>query len=366
MKISPLTRQIIVVFLLSRIATLVVSWIVMSTQRDLGLTEILTDWDGNFNEMIANHGYQQVAGFENPWLTLAFLPVLPLTTRGVHLVTGVGVNILGPAIAILCGLAAFILLARFVAQKFGEDIALMTCALMLFSPNAFVFSMFYTEGPMLLFAVLTLRSLDERKWLWAGIFALIGGITRPNGFVLLIPCVVAAVMEMRSSHVSTKWKAWIAPLLAPVGFALWLCYVWAKTGSATGYFDLQSEVWGARVDGGVNLVQESWKLVAHGSYNLDVAISVAAVVIFGIGGIILAIRQKLNPVWLSFGIALVVVTAINARQSSGARFLLPAFPLFVVWARAIPKRFISSVVASSAVLMGALFFVSVTTYLYTP
>jgi len=90
------------------------------------------------------------------------------------------------------------------------------------------------------------------------------------------------------------------------------------------------------------------------------------VLIFGIGGIILAIRQKLNPVWLSFGIALVVVTAMNGRQSSGARFLLPAFPLFVVWAQAIPKRYFSSVVASSAVLMGALFFVSVTTHLYTP
>jgi hypothetical protein len=37
-----------------------------------------------------------------------------------------------------------------------------------------------------------------------------------------------------------------------------------------------------------------------------------------------------------------------------------------VWARATPKRIFSSVVASSAVLMGALFFVSVTTHLYTP
>ena len=366
MKVSPFTRQVLVLFLVSRLATLVVSWVVMSTQRDLGLTEILTDWDGNFNEMIANHGYQQIGGFENPWLTLAFLPVLPLTTRGVHLVTGVGVNILGPAIVILCGLAAFVLLARFLSQKFGEEIALTTCALMLFSPNAFVFSMFYTEGPMLLFTVLTLRSLEERKWLWAGVFALVGGLTRPNGFVLLIPCVVAAVLEMRASQASTRWKAWIAPVIAPIGFVLWLCFVWAKTGSPTGYFDLQSEVWGARVDGGVNLVQESWKLVAHGSYNLDTTISVLAIVVFGIGGVVLGVRQKMNPVLLSFGIAVVVVTAMNARQSSGARFLLPAFPLFVVWAQAIPKRYFSSVVASSAVLMGALFFVSVTTHLYTP
>ena len=69
---------------------------------------------------------------------------------------------------------------------------------------------------------------------------------------------------------------------------------------------------------------------------------------------------------LSFAIALVVVTATNEREASGARFLLPAFPLFVAWALEVPKRFFSSVVASSAVLIGALFFVSVAPYLCTP
>jgi hypothetical protein len=57
MKISSITRQVLVVFLICQIETLVTSWIVLSTQHDLGLTGILTEWNDKFNEIIVNKGY---------------------------------------------------------------------------------------------------------------------------------------------------------------------------------------------------------------------------------------------------------------------------------------------------------------------
>jgi hypothetical protein len=69
---------------------------------------------------------------------------------------------------------------------------------------------------------------------------------------------------------------------------------------------------------------------------------------------------------LALAATLVAVTAFNARQASGARFILPAFPLFVAWARAIPRRVSGAVIGASAAAMGALFLVSVTFWNYTP
>lgn len=359
-------------FGVARLATLFVAWIAMAARPDRGLTEILTEWDGNWNE-IATTGLYQPFAQEDPasilrWRTSAFFPVLPLVTRGIHEVSGVGVHVLGPLVSMFFGAVAFALLGSYLFERVGRDVALGAMALMLFSPNGFVLSMFYTEGLMILFTVLTLRRLDENKWWQAGIFAALGGLTRPSGFVLVVPCLVEAVrtIRRRDAGSETRWSPIVAVLLAPLGFVSWVAFVAVQTGSATGYFRIQSQSWGARVDMGATFVSELLSTLTSIRYDLDVVVSVLAVASIGIGGTVLAIRQKLPATWIALSAALVVVTIVNARQASGARFILPAFPLFVAWTRAVPKTVLPVLVGLSAAAMGALFLVSTTYLNYTP
>jgi hypothetical protein len=357
-------------FGVARLATLVVAWVAMAARPEQGITEILTDWDGNWNEIAAADLYAPFAS-DGPdsilrWRTLAFFPILPLLTRGLHEISGIGIHLLGPLASMVIGAAAFALLGRYLFERVGRSTAIVALSLMLFSPNGFVLSMFYTEGLMILFTVLTLKDLDEKRWVRAGVFAALGGLTRPSGFVLIVPCVVAAVQHIRASNVERRWVALGAPVIAPIGFIFWVAYVALRTGVTTGYFRIQSEAWGARVDFGRTFVSETWSTLTDIRFDLDVRVSVLAVLVIGCGGLILGHRQKMPATWLALAATLVAVTAFNARQASGARFILPAFPLFVAWARAIPRQVSGAVIGASAAAMGALFLVSVTFWNYTP
>ncbi len=359
-------------FAVARIATLLVAWVAMAARPELGITEILTDWDGNWNEIAAADLWAPFASDGTNsilrWRTLAFFPILPLVTRGLHEVTGIGIHVLGPLVSMIFGAAAFTVLARYLIERVGRDVALAAMALMLFSPNGFVLSMFYTEGAMILFAVLTLRSLDDRHWVRSGIFAALGGLTRPSGFVLVVPCIVAVIDHIRRVDriTSRDFRALAAPLLAPVGFLSWIIFVAVRTETPTGYFRIQSEAWGARIDFGRTFLDEMWSTMTGIRLDLDIRVSVVFVLIVGIGGLILCFRQRMPLTWLSLAVALVAVTVLNARQASGARFILPAFPIFVAWARALPRAILPTAVGLSAASMGALFLVSVTFGNYTP
>lgn len=367
--VSPTATRILGLFLAVRLATLLVAWLIGAARPELGITEILTDWDGNWNEFVANDLYRKVAVggiFTDEWMMLAFLPVLPVTTHVLHVVTGVGVHILGPLVSMSAGALGFFVLGRYLSRRFGERVALAAAGFMLVSPNAFVLSMFYTEGPTILFVALTFEALDRRRWVRAGVWALIGGITRPNGFLLFVPCLIAAVVEIRRHGWSRARSSLLAPLLAPIGFVGWLVMVWVVTGEPGGYFRLQEVGWGARFDAGEATLRSLGRLITGGDAGIDERMNVIALFVIGVGGIVLALRKKLDPVLTGYAIAVVVLALTSARQASGARFLLPAFPLFVAWAMAIPRRHQLWVGALLATTMGSLFVLSITGLVYTP
>lgn len=356
-------------FLAARLVTFVIAWLVMAARPDQGITEILTNWDGNWNEIVATDLYRAFENAESSVLrhqTMAFFPLLPLVTRGLHELSGIGIHVVGPLVSMFFGALAFALLGKYLTDKVGRAFATAALVFMLFSPNGFVLSMFYTEGLMILFVVLTMRDLDDERWARAGSWALLGGLTRPTGFVLVVPCLVAAIIHLRSPDRTDGARAVLAPVLAPIGFLAWVVIVAVRTGSPTGYFAIQSEAWGARLDFGGSFLDGLVGTFVEFDRDLDVRISVVYVAIFGFGGLYLAWKQKMSATWLALASALVVLTVFNARQASGARFLLPAFPLFVAWGRSIRIQWHGVVVAGSAALMGALFFTSVANLNYTP
>lgn len=366
---SPTAARILGIFLAIRVATLLVAWLFGAAQPELGITEALTEWDGNWNEFVANDLYQKVAVggiFFDEWMMLAFLPVLPVTTHVLHLVTGIGVHILGPLVSMSAGAVGFFILGRYLSRRFGERVAVVAAGLMLVSPNAFVLSMFYTEGPTILFVALTFDALDRRRWARAGVWALLAGLTRPNGFLVFVPCLIASIVEIRRNGWQRGRSSVFAPLMAPLGFVAWVAMVGAVTGEVGGYFRLQDVGWGARVDFGEGTLRALGRLVLGRDAGLDERMNVIALVVIGVGGVVLMLRKKIDPVLSGYGIAVVIMALINARQASGARFLLPAFPLFVAWAMAIPRRYQVVVVAMSATVMGALFVLSVGELVYTP
>jgi hypothetical protein len=342
-------------FVGTRIATVFVAWLVYRNQIGARFIDLVTTWDAGWNVLVAEHGYTAqplgpVVG--HPLQSLAFFPVLPMSARAVHTVTGLSVPVAGLVVSIACGLAGTVALWRLVQRRFDGDTASDAVLLMLVAPFAFVFSLFYTEGPALLAVALCFLALDRRRWAWAGLAALAGGLIRPNGFLLLVPCLVAAGLAVRDRR---EWKALWAPALAPLGFVAWLAYAWHRTGEVTGYFTMQREGWGASIDLGRETLRSVFDLFTLHWTDPDRVLNAAALLV-AVVGLALAWRRRLDPVWIAYAAAVVVLTFVNHRQASGGRFLLLAFPLFVAFALSIPKRVLPLVVAMSAVAMGGLFY----------
>lgn len=348
----------VVMFLGFRVATYVILWVAHRNRESSNPWTLITQWDAGWNSVIASQGYVEMtdmgSGIER-FMPLAFFPVVPKCVQFLHHLTGLPIAQSGLFFCTFCGLLGIVVLWRLIQRRYSEEVASDSILLLLVSPFAFVLSMFYTEGPTLLAVALCFTALDRKRWFWAGAAALLVGSMRPSGFLIVVPCLVAAIMEFRSSR---SVKPFVAPLLAPLGFLAWLAYVWHRTGEVTGYFQIQSKGWGASFDWGRATFEAIIDLITHQWKTPNTVISPLLLLILGGLGLFFAFRRHLDKVWLSYAIAVVALTATNSRQASGGRFLLLAFPLFVAFALSIPKRWLPMVAAMSAVVMGGFFFSS--------
>ncbi len=350
------------IFLGVRLGIFIFAWLAMP--GDKSAVARLTTWDANWNVMVAEDGYTMTGqpGIAT-WAKLAFFPLLPYAARFIAFLTPLSIPAAGLIVSTVFGAIGIVVLWRVIERRYKDKVATKSVLLLIVWPSAFVFSMFYTESLMLMCVAVVFLALDKKQWLLAGTFALIGGAARPNGFLLIVPCAVAAFMAIRETK---SLKPLIAPLLAPIGFILWLVFVWRRTGIVNGYFEIQNQVWMAKVDFGYQTLR-SFKHIAEGKvHDWDTWINAIGLIVMGGLGTVLVLWKRMNPVWTSWTVALVAITFANARQASSPRFLLMAFPIFVAFVLALPKKLYPPLVVVSAVTMLWALYQSAGWLLFTP
>lgn len=349
------------VFLIVRIGVVIFAIVVMPGGD---IVNRLTNWDAVWNFYVASDGYQPIEGSGiAEWSRLAFFPILPYTARFIAFLTPFSIMASGIIASTIYGAIGIVVLWRVIERRYQDQVATKSVLLLLVWPSAFVFSMFYTEGLMLMCIAIVFLALDKKQWLLAGIFALIGGAARPNGFLLIVPCAVAAFIAIRQTK---DWKALIAPAMAPLGFLLWLVFVWRKTGMVDGYFEIQNQVWKAKIDFGYQSARSIKRVFNGTATDWETRINTGGLIVMGGLGTLLVLWKRMNAVWVSWTLALVAITVFNARQASVSRFLLMAFPMFVALVLVIPKKFYPVVVAVSAGAMLWALYQSVGWLLFTP
>jgi Gpi18-like mannosyltransferase len=146
------------------------------------------------------------------------------------------------AVVHLFGAALTILLWHMVRRLTDQAIANRAITLFWFFPAAAVLSMVYAEALLLVWIVASLSGLLYGRWLTAGVTAALASATRPNGVVMFVPCLWQAALAIRRQR---DWRAMIAPSLAPLGFVLYLVFLWGRTGDPFVWWRVQEEGWGA-------------------------------------------------------------------------------------------------------------------------
>ncbi len=356
----------IFVFAMSRLVVLLV-WGVLST-RGYPMAYSARSWDGGWYLSIARAGYTDLplgGAVVDPQQQLVFLPVVPFGARAISELTPLGLVEAGVLLSLVSGCLGVVLLWRLVERRMGAETATVAMTLLVLSPAAYVLSMFYTEG-MTLFAVgAFFTALDRRRWQWVAAAGLLAGITRPTGFLLAVPCLVVVLADRRRDG-RVAWRGLAAAAAAPAAFSGWVLYTAHRTGELGGYFRLQREVWGSRLDGGVNTVRTVFDLFTWSPASTNHLVNALGVVFIGCAGCVLAFRTTMPREWAWFAVATTVVTFAGAQQVSGTRYLLPAFALFVGWAARTPRALQPLLVGLSATAMGAFAVLSATPIQLTP
>jgi hypothetical protein len=301
---------------------------------------VMTSWDGQWYWDIAVDGYPSSARDElgQPTQTsLAFYPLYPALARAVMRASGAGFDVVGPALSLVLGAFAVVLLHRLVEECLDRRRALAVTVLVCAFPAAPVLQAAYTESLALALLCLTLLLLRRRHYLAAVVPVLLLGTTR-NIAVVLLPVValhwvslVRAQRRAPRSPAAAGWlQHWRIAVLASstiVATGLWPLGTARLTGETDAYLTTLG-AWPGFSD--TPLASPLVQAVTSQPVLLLLALAGLAAVLIGVR--LLPGRRSWGPELTGWGVAYpLYILAASSASFSVVRYLLLAFPLALLW-----------------------------------
>ncbi|HEX2464584.1 MAG TPA: mannosyltransferase family protein, partial [Thermoanaerobaculia bacterium] len=191
----------------------------------------LATWDAQHYLFLATEGYH--AGQRS----ITFFPLFPWLIRLTAALPGIGP--LGAALLIANALsvAAVLLLHQLIEHR-HPGTAADSLLLLLAFPGALFFHFPYTESLFLFLAVAVAWAVARERWLLAAVPAFLIPLTRPNGVLIGLLLLYAAVAHWRRER-----RISLGPMIAlaapALGFGAYLLFMLAATGNALAGLDMQ-------------------------------------------------------------------------------------------------------------------------------
>ncbi|MBB3664103.1 hypothetical protein FB384_003007 [Prauserella sediminis] len=323
------------IYLAVRAAGVALLW-VMSAANGQDFT--LQHWDAGWYLQIAAGGYEQVDagmtdahGAHHSYTAMVFFPAYPqllglLFPEDPQLYLEFAV-ILSTAIGIV-GAYGIARLARALGGNRSAELSAV--ALVAAAPMAIVYSMPYPEALLVAAVAWALAAMLERRWLTAGLCALVAGYTHPMGAPLVAVIVVAGLIAAYRGE-GNGWRPALAAAIAPVGVGGYLLWVQFTSGVPGGYFAITREGWGNQLD----LSYVGWIFDTLGTGREAYSVLSALLCLVVAAALVPAWRHLPVAVWAYTALVLLLTIGHAGAEHDRVRQLLSAFPLLVllaVWA----------------------------------
>lgn len=210
-----------------------------------GYWAALSNWDGQWYETIARHGYPRSlpAAGPVPQTAWAFYPLYPAIVRGVMMLTPFGFAQAASSVSLVFAGLAMLLLYRMVERRGGAFAAAITVLGLCVFPSAPILQAAYTEGLALFCIVLLLRCLSRREYGGTlGVLVLLA-LTRP---IVVAAAPVIAWHGLVHWRGSTRRQRWQIGGLAGASVALMLLWpaVAALVTGRTDAYTATQRAWG--------------------------------------------------------------------------------------------------------------------------
>jgi len=207
-----------------------------------GYWTVMGNWDGQWYQEIATHGYPMVLPRiadgtidMNPW---AFFPLYPMTVGAIMRVTGLSFYVAGGLLSMLLGAAAMVLLFRFVDRTVGRWEAVVVVVGLCTFISAPMFQATYTESLALLLVAVLLTLIRARRYWWVAVVLVLLALSR-NVVAAMAPVIIAhlVVRWHQEPDLSRRTKGGLVGLAAFAGAltALWPAVIGIATGVPNAY-----------------------------------------------------------------------------------------------------------------------------------
>lgn len=287
--------------------------------------QLWAQWDSEHYVRIATEGYSYTP---ETFSNIPFFPLYPLMIRLVMLAVGAVDTqtgaLAGFLIANVALLVALVYLAALAARDLSLSAARRTVLYVLAFPMTLFLSAVYAESLFLATGAASIYHARQGEWYRAGFAGGLAALTRPYGFLLVIPI----ALEMLRQSPRRRFLASIA--LVPAGLAAYLGYLWWHFGTPFIYFEANQD-WGRGLNNPiatlVNYIRGPLQLYDWPYSWLDLASMTAIVALVFVGW-----RLIPRSYWAYAAAGVLFAITSGVAWFSASRHALALFPIIIILA----------------------------------
>ena len=321
------------------------------TFHRLPFLDIWCQWDSGWYLNIARRWYPAHVNFAR-YSNYGFFPLYPLLIRILKFVTRDYV-ISGLIISNLALLCAAYFLYKLVKLDNDEQTALGSVKYLFLFPFAFILSGLFTESLFLFLVILSFYFARREKWHYAGIAGLLASLTRLNGVLLIIPLLYEYVIS-RKENKQRPFGSFLWLLFIPAAAALFSFYTYCRIGDWLAYLHNKVLAWGFGS-------QDPFQTLLGGLTGFtDFPVFLMSSVILIMFLLLILFAKKIRIPYFIFGLLLFIIPLCSrdpAVLTGMPRYILAAFPLFMILACLAKNRFLDSSLTFLCILLQGIFMV---------
>jgi hypothetical protein len=342
----------------------VVDWtsmpVLYSDGADGRLFGVWQRWDACWYLRIAEFGYEP----GEPGT--AFFPLYPLAIRALGPWLLGNLTLAALVVSGIAYVAAMAILHAMVTRDVDRETAERSMLYLSVFPTAFFLFAPFTESTFLALALGAIYAMRTGRYGIALTAALLVGLTRPQGFLVMIPLAWEALLLLRAHRFAPGYRlstsTAVAAAGAPLaGFGSFVAF--SKLAIGLSPFDADKQHWGYANAAPWDVLSRAWQWMldpANAGFSNIQALTGFHFVMIVIFGALLLVGLRRLPLTYSLYVApqlLVIVTGgPTTPLQSASRYMLAMFPIFVVLGQlGRNPRFHTSWLVASVLGLGLLF-----------
>ena len=257
--------------------------------------------------------------------TQVFFPLYPLLIRLVSLLTFGNLLIAGLLISNIAFFVSLVIFYKLVNKYHGEKIAFWSCLFLLSFPTSFYFGAIYTEGIFFLLIISVFYLFYKKKILLASILGSFASATRLVG-LFLIPAI----------SLKKNIQSIIPILIAPLGFLAYVLYLKIEFNNPLYFVSAQTIFGQERSTTQIILLpQVFWRYLkilattngltfANAAFELGITVLILTLLVLS--------YRRVKTEWLIFSFLAVLMPTFTGTLASMPRYVLIAFPVYILLA----------------------------------